>query len=420
MKKLIGTVAVAALLASAAFAELSISGGALQLWSPVAYNGGDVMTEMRSPWGGGRTASIGFTWVSEDEKAGSAFTFVYNPFSEEAAPDGNRIIWAKPWDFLKLTFGHWDGINDITLANTSSWYPWIRPSTWFAGDSHLYLENEHTGAMIELFPVDGLTVRVGLPFGDKEYKETKLYDKDGNEDATISPVYMESGANKDLAYRMFERLHAEVEYTIADIVGLKLAWVGGANSRDANFSAAGYKSGTDYINVGEIDVYANVIAVENLQLEVGARINILNADKVAKKVASSLIGLKAGYAITDNFSVKADFGVLTYKKYDQGGVSYKYTPDFEFGVGVGVGLTDSLSLDADFRGLLPGKLDGGNKVDPTFSFLVGLSYACSTNATVGIGFQGKTNGGEIGPLSKTSTDSKNFGFAVPILMNVSF
>ncbi|MDE5581167.1 MAG: hypothetical protein K2I95_07075, partial [Treponemataceae bacterium] len=435
MKKLIGTAMLAALLATSAFAELSISGGATQLWSPIAYNGGDVMTGSQSPWGGGRTASIGFTWVSEDEKAGSAFTFVYNPWAGDKgiAPDGNRIIWVKPWDFLKLTLGHWDGINDITTPNTSSWYPWIRPGTWFAGDSHLYLENEHTGAMIEITPIDDLMIRVGLPFGDATYdKVTRYSDKDGK---TEDVIYEKNGSANDIAYRMFEQLHAEVEYTIADILGLKLAWVGGANNRDAAFSGAGYKNADDkFVNVGEIDVYANLLAVENLQLEVGARINLLNADEVSKlyaaditankdprDVASALIGLKAGYNITDRFSVKADFSVLTYKKGDIDSVTFKHKPDFQFGVGVGVGLTDSLSLDADFRGVLKGDYeadgyttDGG---DPTFSFMVGLTYACSTNASVGIGFQGKTNGGKIGPLEERSD---NFGFAVPILVNVSF
>ena len=418
MKKLIGTVAVAALLASAAFAELSISGGALQLWSPVKYNGGDVTTTAETPWGAARSASIGFTWVSEDEKAGSNFAFVYDQFTDKASPDGNKLIWVKPWDFLKLTIGHWDGINDIGTVNTASW-DWVRPNNWLG---NLYAENEHTGAMIELFPVDGLTVRVGLPFGDTDTE------------------------NGYLSYGMFEALHAEVEYTITDLLGIKLAWLGGGdrhNTLSPTLARLPYKyDSSTFYNIGEIDVLLQLLAVENLQLDVGARINLLNAGKLKDKyeatkntvnsvvldekgnfvggIASSLIGLKAGYAINDKFTVKADFAVQTYKKTGD----YKQKPDFAFGVGVGVGLTDSLTLDADFRALLTGEADDdGNKfsnqdTDPTFSFLVGLNYACSSNASIGIGFQGKTNGGKLG--NEMNNRGDNFGFAVPVRVNVSF
>ena len=418
MKKLIGTVAVAALLASAAFAELSISGGATQVWSPVAYNGGDVMTGIQNPWGGGaRSASVGFTWVSEDEKAGSNFAFIYDPwkgskvsYGDSAAngfadTDGNRLIWVKPWDFLKLSFGHWDGINDISTVNTASW-DWIRPYNWLG---NLYCENQATGALFEITPVDDLMIRVGLPF--------------------LSP---------DLSYHMFEALTVDVEYTITDLLGIKVGWRGGANGHNRldglSNPANTYKYDGSYVNVGEIDVLLQLLAVENLQLDLGARINFLNGSKledvfdeddlfdeddnfVGGGVASSLIGIKAGYAINDKFTVKADFAIQTWKKIAE----LKHKPDFAFGVGVGVALTDSLSLDADFRAKLNGdydydgvSFDGG---DPTFSFLVGLQYACSTNASVGIGFQGLTNGGKFGPLSK---NGDNFGFAVPIRMSVNF
>ena len=413
MKKLIGTVAMAALLASAAFAELSIGNWVRQLWSPVAYNGDDVMTGSQNSWGTpGRSAGVGLNWVGDDEKAGAAFSFVVDPWGNTHGLDGNNIIWVKPWDFLKLTLGHWDGINDISTVNTASW-DWVRPNNWL---DNLYAENEHTGAMIELFPVDGLTVRVGLPF-----------------------------VNPDKSYRMFETIHAEVEYTITDLLGIKLAWLGGDNDhRGPFYTKNAYKYDSKYMNVGEVDVLLQLLAVENLQLDVGARINILNADydDVAPQVRagmtqkeqddysklsfygqqefqmrpSALIGLKAGYNINDKFSVKADFAVQTWKKTE----FVKHKPDFAFGVGVGVGLTDSLTLDADFRALLKGDIDYGvatETADPTFSFLVGLNYACSSNAVVGIGFQGKTNGGEFSPLS---ANSDNFGFAVPIKVEVSF
>ena len=418
MKKLIGTAMLAALLATSAFAELSVGVWLRQVWSPVAYNGGDVKTTIQNPWGVGRTGSVGLNWVGDDEKAGMSFSFVSNMFGGAfVEADGNNLFWVKPWDWLKVSFGHWDGINDISTVNTASWN-WNRPGTWVA--DNLYTENESTGVLIEVFPVDNLVIRAGLPFlADNAYDYK----------------------NAILSYHMFEALTADLEYTIEDVLGIKVGWRGGRYNdyHRGNFAIGDFKSGSDFMNVGEVDVFLSLLAVENLQLDLGAKINILNADygKVTYKAKgdetdyayaealgrqSALIGLKAGYNITDNFSIKADFAVVTYKDFKYNGLKGEHKPDFAFGVGVGVGLTDSLSLDADFRCLIKGdaKNDGGtiDGGDPTFSFLVGLNYACSSNASVGIGFQGKTNGGEFGDILPKNGD--NFGFTVPITVELSF
>ena len=401
MKKLIGTAMLAALFATSAFAELSISGGATQFWSPIAYNGGDVMTGSQNPWGGGRTGSVGFTWVSEDEKAGAQFSMVYDPWVGGIQPDGNRIIWVKPWDFLKLSLGRWDGILDVSTVNTASW-GWVRPNNWF--ESNLYYENEGVGALFQLYPIEGLSINVGLPFGEEFALEFKDIDEstldDVENDGKMTNI-KNRGFNADVSYHMFEALRADVAYTITDIATITLGWRGGrATNKDV------YKADGKLNIVGEVDVLVNLLAVENLQLDVGARVKVYGDSDFKKGKDLALVGIKAGYNIMDNFAVNGDFAVVLNEKDD---------PRFQFGVGVGVGLTDSLSLDADFRAQLPNK----SNVDPTLSFLVGLNYACSTNASVGIGFQGKTNGGQFGPL-KERKGYTGFGFAVPIKIGVSF
>ena len=388
MKKLIGTAMLAALLATSAFAELSVGVWLRQVWSPVAYNGGDVKTGIQNPWGDSRTGSVGLNWVGDDEKAGMSFSIISSGWGMNPTLDGNNLIWVKPWDWLKVSFGHWDGINDITVPNTASWN-WNRPGTWIgfngARAENLYCENEATGALFEITPVENLMIRVGLPFD-----------------------------NPDLSYHMFEALTADLEYTIEDVLGIKVGWRGGRYAYAPSWGGAyaNYKVDGDFAFTGEVDAYVSLLAVENLQLEVGARIAILDADLIEKnKLADDadkvLVGLRAGYNITDNFSIKADFAVK---------ISDIQDPSFAFGVGVGVGLTDSLSLDADFRGLFEGD-KGAVTYDPTFSFLVGLNYACSSNAVVGIGFQGKTNGGGFGPLA---AKDDNFGFTVPITVELWF
>ena len=375
MKKLIGTAMLAALLATSAFAELSVGVWLCQLWTPVAYDGDDVKTGIQNPWGASRTGGVGLNWVGDDEKAGMSFSIISSGWGMNPTLDGNNLIWVKPWDWLKLSLGHWDnaGDTDITTVNTASW-DWLRPNIW---TEHLYSENEHTGALFQITPVEDLYIAVALPFD-----------------------------NWDKSYHMFEALAADVAYTVPDILKVMVGWRGGRNRSGRDDFATTYKSGSDFVNVGEVDVLLSLLAVENLQLDVGARINILDSDKVNDGFSKALVGLKAGYNITDRFSIKADFATKIKKTLD---------PEFQFGVGVGVGLTDSLSLVADFRGLLQ-----CNDIDPIFSFLVGLNYACSSNAAVGIGFQGKTSGAVPCFEYNNYPDNDNFAFAVPIRVNVWF
>ena len=388
MKKLIGTAMLAALLATSAFAELSVGVWLCQLWTPVAYDGDDVKTGIQNPWGASRTGGVGLNWVGDDEKAGMSFSIISSGWGMNPTLDGNNLIWVKPWDWLKLSLGHWDnaGDTDITTVNTASW-DWLRPNIW---TEHLYSENEHTGALFQITPVEDLYIAVALPFD-----------------------------NWDKSYHMFEALAADVAYTVPDILKVMVGWRGGRYDgghrddfalikKDSNHEPFTdlFKSGSDFVNVGEVDVFLSLLAVENLQLDVGARINILDSDKVGDGTSKALVGLKAGYNITDRFSIKADFATKIKKTLD---------PEFQFGVGVGVGLTDSLSLVADFRGLLQ-----CNDIDPIFSFLVGLNYACSSNAAVGIGFQGKTSGAVPCFEYNNYPDNDNFAFAVPIRINVWF
>ena len=117
--------------------------------------------------------------------------------------------------------------------------------------------------------------------------------------------------------------------------------------------------------------------------------------------------LGVSYQILDNLRIAANFGVQTYEEDD---------PSFQFGVGVDVGLTDSLTLSADFRGLIPGDGAGMTKAeDPAFSFLVGLDWGFSGNGQLGIGFQGSTNGyGILAGSGYIAPADDSFSWAVPL------
>lgn len=446
MKKLIGTVAVAALIASAAFAEISLGAWLRAIAAPAAGDGDSIYSGMTNSWGWGtRVARVDINGSSEDGKIGFSMG-VYNDADDGIAAGDNKVIWAKPWDWIKISLGRWDYTTFRGDLCYGSWN-WIRPNNWLFGDEGLTFDQlgAGSGMQLELTPVEGLVVMWQLPMSGKI-----------------------SSWNE--SYKMFEQSEAAVKYTIGSIGTIKAGW-GGKGSRkyrnkghDAGYGvvvgdkAYYYASQMDieealldlrnkewplgsddkklydalyrmdrteanYFDAvdpsgelkywGDANVAFDLTAVENLYVTVGAKIALAESDYkkecVADKEAFGFIkvALGASYQILDNLKVSASFGMQTYEEYD---------PSFQFGVGVDFGLADSLTLNADFRGLIKGD-EGEKTYDPQFSFLVGVQYAMSSNGYVGIGFQGTTGGA--GFLGNLQQEGK-FAWAVPIAVSCWF
>ena len=389
MKKLIGTAMLAALLATSAFAEITFGAWLRVLAAPVAGNGDDIVAGMVNSWGGGaRVARVDVRGTSEDEKVGFAME-VFNDVSGISAGD-NYAIWAKPWDFLKVSFGRYDYTAFRGDLCFGSWN-WIRPYNWLFNDEGLTFDQlgNQCGILLELTPIEGLLIMWNLPIGS-------------NADAW-GP-----------AYKMFQKQDIAAKYTIGDIGTIKAGWEGQTSEYNG-----------DAKRLGDINVAFDLTAVENLYLTVGAKVAIANDDFKGSDFNLLKIAAGASYQILDNLKVSANFGVQTHQT--EGDAKHK--PDFQFGVGVDVGLTDALSLTADFRGKFLGDTEVGDITvdagDPTFSFLVGLQYNISSNGYIGIGFQGSTN--SCGFLNEgwqkdimKSPKADAFCWAVPIAVSCWF
>lgn len=411
MKKLIGTAALAALLAASAFAEISFGSWLRVIAAPVAGDGDDIKSGMMNSWGwGARVARVDIRGTSEDEKAGFSMQ-IFNDVGGIAQGD-EAVLWARPWDWLKVSLGRYDYTTFRGDLCFGSWN-WIRPQNWLFDDEGLTFDKlgAKTGMHIELAPVEGLLIMWNLPIG-----------------------------NWGDAYKMFEQQDIAAKYTIANVGTIKAGW-GGQGQRkgvDGDSTDGLIKIGDDYWGVasdgtalekktiaagshtddkywGDINVAFDLTAVENLFVTVGAKISIADSDYKADDFGFLKVAVGASYQILDNLKVAANFGVQTYEKND---------PSFQFGVGVDVGLTDALTLNVDFRGLFMGDTNAGATFDPTFSFLAGLQYAMSSNGYIGIGFQGSTNGcgflpnGGDSKLAASKADS--FCWAVPIAVSVWF
>ena len=363
MKKLIGTVAAAALLASAAFAELSFNAWTRTLVVPVAGDGDTVLAGWQNSWGGVRTAALSTRWTSDDEKVGMLLDFFGDDF--------NVIIgdyaagWWKPADWVKFMVGKIDNAYTMRSDVTYGSWNWIRPWNWVQNDEGITFElGGTTGFQVELFPVENLQIvaRLPLPVGKDTYND---------------------------AYNQYGKGTIAAGYTIADIGTIKVAFLG-------DYDESGAKK-----KYGKVNAAFDLVAVENMFLTVGVRIPVNEETANGATVALPSVGFS--YQITDNFKIALTAAADLKKSAD---------PEISAGVGINFGLTDTLSLDADFR-----YLGDFEAEETTLSFLVGVNYNLSSNGYIGIGFQGATNGNGLG-VSAAKADS--FCWSVPVAFSLWF
>ncbi len=412
MKKLIGTVAVAALLASAAFAELNMGAWIRTVVAPVAYNGDEIQAGWENSWGGIRNTRISFNFTSDDGKVG----MLYDIFGDGSSGFGGgdwRAIWFQPVDWFKAMVGRID--NGYAMRGDlcyGSWN-WIRPNNWFYDDEGLTfgLPNRN-GLQLEFFPVDGLQILAHVSL-NPEGGFAKFTDQIKNSLVGVS-------------------------YTIGDFATIKVAYVGGSDDGEygtyyadkayyfwkatnnkfdgsddellqgiANGEIAYTKKGA-WVALGSQKTFGNaqigfdLKGVENLYLTVGAKVNI--ADKYYAGNEMAKVAAGASYQITDTFGLSVSAAAQLRKE---------ASPGIQAGVGVNVGFTDTLGLSADVR--WKGDLEAS---EHWISFCVGLDWAMSSNGILGIGFQGSTNANGFAGIKAAKSDA--FCFAVPVKFQLGF
>ena len=389
MKKTLIAIAAATAVATSAFAEITFGAWGRGIVVPVASNGDGTQAFETTSWGGqprvgfeinGGSENIGFTVKMNGDNGGSI------EIHDEAK------IWAKPFDFLKLQMGR---IQNNTLRGDwcfGSWN-WLRPS-WIADEGVTFSNFENTGMQVELFPVEGLYIAVGVPLKKNGWDPAYSYKKDANGNYVMENnnyVYTggeawEYGKGKDgdkYAGDVGETYRAAVvqaAYTIAGIGQIKAAY------RGSNTIANGeYKKGV--IEAAFASRGDNAL-VEGLGFEVGVAYDLTSKDDGgdATKVAAGV-----SYNGIENLGLAANAAVFIPKDTD---VNKVYV---NAGAGVDYNLADAgITLCADVRFQTKKYDDDETKV----GFLVGAAKGFS-NGKVGIGFQATTKGGFAGGLKGT-------------------
>ena len=393
-KTLIAVAAAAALTATSAFAEITFGAWLRTLTAPVASNGEDTVVGTANSWGwGARTARIDINGVSEDGKAGFAMS-VFNDMSMDISAGDRAVLWVKPVDMIKISVGKYDSPDNGLRGDFcyGSWN-WLRPYNWgFDGEGLTFDGIWRKGMMIEADPIEGLHAFVVIPMED---------------------------ANADSYYKKAEDTYRNVQigfgYAIDGVGKLKAQYIG-----DDSYTTDAEGDRDETKTTGQIGVAFDLNAVENLYVTVGARFGIADKD-YAPGYLKMAFTAGASYQVSDAMKFSVDGGYKQYQDKVVGKVGDKKDNEFFVGAGVDYTIMDGLNLAADVRYKNIGYGKEGD--DGAISFLVGVNKSVSSNGSLGIGFQGATNGCgfvQSGGKGLVANEADDFVWAIPVSIGVWF
>ena len=417
-KTLIAVAAAAALTATSAFAEITFGAWLRVLASPVASTGEDIIAGVQNSWGwGARTARININGTSEDGKAGFVMG-VYNDFESGLGQGDDAYLWVKPVDTVKVSVGKFDSPTNGLRGDFcyGSWN-WLRPFNWVRDGEGLTFDGIwRSGLMVEADPMEGLHAFAVIPMSSS-YKS---------------------------AEETYRNIQVGFGYTIEGVGKLKAQFIGdyGYTTKTKDVEGDYYVNPDDGTierksesvaydkdqdkTTGQIGVAFDITAIENLYVTVGARFGIADKD-YAPDYFKMEFSAGASYQVSETmkFSVDGD-----YKQFQK---KFNKDDDSLFSVGAGVDFTvmDGLAAVADVR-YMSNKY-GKDGDDGAISFLVGVNKSVSSNGSLGIGFQGATNGcglvmndstgikaGKSYTLGKDGGDGDEFVWAIPVSVSVWF
>ena len=378
MKKIVGIIAAAAL-ATSAFAEVNIGSWNRAVFEPIQYDGDTLRSNTGASWGVGNagTCRSGLSFSASTENAG--INIDVNAEGGVGTGD-NALVWVKPVEIFTVKFGK---INNISgrldhcfgTCDRSRLADIVQRGEGFAGVDRI---RDKIGAEFTLTPVEGLVIDYNANFVDKGDNHT--YEV------------------------MWENASTLVGYK-ADF-GFIRAIVNGAK---ADFYS---KKDTDTKPAAVIGLAADITAVENLTLKVGASIPTL----LKKSTSAILFGVGADYSL-DALTLhgQTELGIRAKSANDDGDFDIgAFTA--QIGAGVDYAFSDAWKVVTDVRFNTFSNVTKDGKdlkyEDPAFGAYVGLQESLS-NATFDFGFQFGKRG-----LKNAAKDE--FIFAVPLTITASF
>ena len=425
-KTLIAVAAAAALTATSAFAEITFGAWLRVLASPVASTGEDIIAGVQNSWGwGARTARININGTSEDGKAGFVMG-VYNDFESGLGQGDDAYLWVKPVDTVKVSVGKFDSpTNGLRGDFTYGSWNWLRPGNWvYDGEGLTFDGIWRSGLMVEADPMDGLHAFAVIPMSASYKSAEEVY-----RNIQVGFGYAIEGVGKlkaqfigDYGYSTKNTVTKSYELDTTKEV---------ATTKEVKTTVTGKKDKD--ATTGQIGVAFDITAIENLYVTVGARFGIADKDVVAitrddHNYLKMAFTAGASYQVSETMKFSVDGG---YKQFQN---KFNADDDSLFSVGAGVDFTvmDGLAAVADVRYM--SNMYGKAGDEGAIGFLVGVNKSVSSNGSLGIGFQGATNGcgfnwdnGSKGIISgksftagEANGDSDQFVWAIPVSVSVWF
>lgn len=363
MKKIV-TIVAAALIATAAFAEVNVGAWGRGFFVPGASNG---KMGVSTGWGGAPRVGVSLSGSSEN----AGFAIDIKADGGNLAVNDNAYIWVKPFSFIKLSVGQ---MFDDTLRGNACFglWDWERTGNTIGedvvftrvcenplGGAYLPLQ----GAIVALTPVEGLYITAGFRTGYGE---------------------------GEIAENVFKNLQVQAGYTVANIVQIKAQWIG---YKAANGDAKGV-----------INAAVGLKAVENLTLDVGAFFN--TADKSDVDVAVFL-----GYSGVENLGLNAVAKLTIGTDSDVNKFAYNFGVGANYNFGNGIGVIGDVRFNGQNYKNIP---DDAKKMG--IGFLVAVEKGFS-NGKIGVGVEG---GSRTTINNVTQEKADDFQFAVPIKVEYWF
>lgn len=387
MKKIIGIAAVAALVATSAFADgITFSGWGRGIFTPLAGNGKEVVSNEGTSWTNdyprvqfsvnGSTDEVGFHADVTTENGGG--------IGDEAK------MWVKPVKWLTVVIGK---AQDDTLRGNADFglYDWIRIGFGNLGEDVTFTRlgngsgGQTQGAIVMLDPIEGLHIAGSVNVQDEE---------------TAADNFGEYG-------------QYQIGYTIKDIGTIKAQYI--CKPTEYNWDG-------DKVDYGVINAAFDLTAVKNLLVSVGAYIptaDTYTVDTTTLTVTQNDVTKVNGY-VRYSMDALTLHGLVATKMnvWDQKDTT---TDDKVFGFAVGVGanydLGNGLGLVGDVR--YSDKVYNSSSSDgnDALVFLAGIEKGFS-NGKIGVGFEGGTHG--IGPFTADDADDDAFTWALPVKIEYWF
>ena len=422
MKKLVAGAAVAALLGSAAFAEVSVGAwGRAVAGIGNATNsdndGTDTIISNTQSWGGnGPRFGITFSGDHDGVVGFSAQAFLNG--SDGWAVGDVATVWYAPIEQLKVWLGRDNCGNPLRGDACYGTWDLYRVGT-MAGDYHegwTFQGQASTGAAIGVFPIEGLSFYASLNY---PYRSSALsYSDSTGNNQNVGNVLGRNWSKYSLAY---------------DIEGVGTIKAGVECQGLVKNKKGEYKDNQNVVNVA-FDLKA---MEETFFFSVGAfiptvqkyAINSIDNDDNTGYIEESVGNRVNAYArITPmeglNIHVQGGVKIGTWKK---GNEDKDYEKDGQLGFlvagGVDYKLMEDLTLYADV-GFANGIYMKNSDADNTdcLNFGVGVTKDYGEGCSVSAGFVGATNGnGMYTTTYKDGTDTKYpFSWGIPLVITYSF